>query len=74
MAGNYHKHIRQATDIIRKDAEEAWPQDFFALAGRFPDFPLRAEIDASHNSDAPRLVDVVDPTSPDTPSAPGPMR
>jgi hypothetical protein len=74
MAGNYHKHTRRMADVSRKDAGEAWPQEFFALAGRFPDFPLRAEIDAGRNSDAPRLTDEVDPTSPNKPSSPGPTR
>lgn len=46
---------RWVADIIRKYASHEWPQDCVALAGRFPDFPLRTDgIDAAA-ADVPRL-------------------
>lgn len=46
---------RWVADIIRKHAGEAWPQDCLALAGSFPDFPLR-ELPAEPSAeDAARL-------------------
>jgi len=59
MTRNYHKQTRQATDVIRKDAGEAWPQSFLDLAGRFPDFPLRTEVDAGRDSGIPKPADQV---------------
>lgn len=35
------------SEIIRKYAAHAWPQDCLALAGRFADFPLREENQTS---------------------------
>ena len=32
---------RWVADVIRKHADDEWPQDCLALAGRFADFPLR---------------------------------
>lgn len=32
---------RWVADIIRKHAADEWPADCLALAGQFPDFPLR---------------------------------
>jgi len=50
---------RWVADIIRKYAAHEWPQDCLALAGRFPDFPLRDAGDASGANpladDVPRL-------------------
>ena len=46
---------RWVADIIRKYAAQEWPLDCLALAGRFPDFPLREEGAAALPSDLPRL-------------------
>jgi hypothetical protein len=37
------------------DATQEWPQDCFALAGRFADFPLREDAAVPLSPDAPRL-------------------
>ena len=41
-------------DIIRTYAAHDWPQDCLALAGRFPDFPLREDAPAMQGEDVPR--------------------
>lgn len=46
---------RWVSEIIRKYAAHEWPQDCLALAGRFPDFPLREENSALQPADLPRL-------------------
>ena len=46
---------RWVADIIRKYAAHEWPQDCLALAGLFPDFPLREESQAALPADVPRL-------------------
>lgn len=47
---------RWVADIIRKYASYDWPKDCIALAGSFPDFPLR-ESDSTKllPPDAPRI-------------------
>jgi predicted transcriptional regulator len=45
---------RWVAEAIRKYAAHEWPQDCLALAGRFADFPLRAEAPATA-ADTPRL-------------------
>ncbi|MDD2609349.1 MAG: CopG family transcriptional regulator [Giesbergeria sp.] len=46
---------RWVADIIRKYATQEWPRDCLALAGRFPDFPLRdEELAAQQPLDMPR--------------------
>lgn len=37
---------RWLADLIHKHAASEWSQDCLALAGRFPDFPLREEASA----------------------------
>jgi hypothetical protein len=46
---------RWVAEIIRKYAAHEWPQDCLALAGRFPDFPLREENGTPQPADVPRL-------------------
>ncbi len=47
---------RWVADIIRRYATHEWPQDCLALAGRFPDFPLRDdELAAQQPADVPRI-------------------
>lgn len=46
---------RWVAEIIRKYAAHEWPQDCLALAGRFPDFPLREEHSTPQPADVPRL-------------------
>ena len=46
---------RWVADIIRKYASHEWPQDCLALAGRFPDFPLRPDGIDSAVDDVPRV-------------------
>ena len=46
---------RWVADIIRTYAAHDWPRDCLALAGRFPDFPLRDESAATPPADIPRL-------------------
>ncbi len=47
---------RWVADVIRRHAEDAWPPECRALAGAFPDFPLRdAAADATLPPDAPRV-------------------
>ena len=46
---------RWVADIIRKHAAHEWPQDCLALAGLFPDFPLREENQSAHLVYVPRL-------------------
>jgi len=44
---------RWVADIIRKHAAHEWPADCLALAGQFPDFPLRDDS-AAQPPDLPR--------------------
>ena len=46
---------RWVADIIRTYAAHEWPRDCLALAGRFPDFPLRDENATTPPADLPRL-------------------
>ena len=45
---------RWVAELIRAHAANEWPQDCIALAGRFPDFPLRQEPSTSA-ADVPRV-------------------
>lgn len=45
---------RWVADLIRQYAHHTWPAECVALAGRFPDFPLRDDS-ASAPQDLPRL-------------------
>lgn len=36
---------RWVAEAIRKQAAQCWPPGFLDLAGRFPDFPLREEVE-----------------------------
>lgn len=47
---------RWVADLIRRHGSEAWPPDCLALAGAFPDFPLRDEETARPvGPDLPRV-------------------
>lgn len=46
---------RWVAEIIRKYAAYEWPQDCLALAGRFPDFPLREDRPVTQPVDVQRL-------------------
>jgi hypothetical protein len=46
---------RWVADLIRKYAAHEWTHDCLALAGRFPDFPLREDAPAHDASDTPRV-------------------
>lgn len=46
---------RWVAEIIRKYAAHEWPEDCLALAGRFPDFPLREDQEPPVAADVPRL-------------------
>lgn len=46
---------RWVADIIRKYAASEWPQDCVALAGSFPDFPLREDETVGGAVDVPRV-------------------
>ena len=46
---------RWVADIIRKYAAHEWPQECSALAGAFPDFPLREQSSESMPPDVRRL-------------------
>jgi len=46
---------RWVAAIIRKHATHEWPQDCLDAAGRFADFPLRAEDEVTLPPDAARL-------------------
>lgn len=46
---------RWVADIIRKYAAHEWPQECLALAGAFPDFPLREQSSESMPPDVQRL-------------------
>jgi hypothetical protein len=45
---------RWVAEIIRKHAAHEWPADCLALAGQFPDFPLRDD-DNQPPADTPRV-------------------
>ena len=47
---------RWVAEVIRKYAAHEWPQDCLALAGRFPDFPLREAQAEPQPHDVPRLL------------------
>lgn len=46
---------RWVAEAIRKYAAHEWPHDSLALAGRFPDFPLREDSPATLPADMPRV-------------------
>lgn len=46
---------RWVAEIIRKYAAHEWPQDCIALAGTFPDFPLREDAPDTPPDDIPRI-------------------
>lgn len=46
---------RWVADLIRKHAAHEWTQDCLALAGRFPDFPLREDAPDLRATDTPRI-------------------
>jgi hypothetical protein len=46
---------RWVAEAIRKQAAEAWPADWLALAGQFPDFPVN-DASAAQPADTPREV------------------
>lgn len=45
---------RWVAELIRRHANDVWPADCMALAGAFPDFPLREEQPAA-GTDLPRI-------------------
>lgn len=45
---------RWVADLIRKHAGHEWPAECLALAGRFPDFPLRLQHPEAAAADVPR--------------------
>jgi hypothetical protein len=47
---------RWVADLIRTYAAHEWPQECLALAGQFPDFPLREEAPAVNVPDVPRVA------------------
>jgi hypothetical protein len=47
---------RWVADLIRTYAAHEWPQECLALAGQFPDFPLREEAPAVNAPDVPRVA------------------
>ncbi len=47
---------RWVAGLIRKYAANEWSQDCLALAGRFPDFPLREDPQLESPADLPRLL------------------
>ena len=46
---------RWVADLIRTYAAHEWPKECLALAGQFPDFPLREDAPATLAADVPRL-------------------
>ena len=44
---------RWVAELIRQHAHDAWPKECVALAGAFPDFPLREEPPVE--ADVPRI-------------------
>lgn len=46
---------RWVADILRTYAAQDWPKDCLALAGRFPDFPLRDDRDSNQPADTDRV-------------------
>lgn len=46
---------RWVADLIRAHAAHEWPPGCLALAGWFPDFPLREDLPDTQASDTPRL-------------------
>ncbi|MBN9427166.1 MAG: ribbon-helix-helix protein, CopG family [Burkholderiales bacterium] len=45
---------RWVAELIRQHARDTWPAECTALAGAFPDFPLREEVPALV-ADVPRI-------------------
>ena len=46
---------RWVAALIRKHSVNEWSPDCLALAGRFPDFPLREDAPEQQNIDVPRI-------------------
>jgi hypothetical protein len=46
---------RWVSEIIRKYADQEWPQDCLDLAGRFGDFPLHNESSSPKTLDTERI-------------------
>lgn len=45
---------RWVAELIRQHAHDTWPAECIALAGAFPDFPLREDL-PSQGNDLPRI-------------------
>ncbi|MGE0802664.1 MAG: CopG family transcriptional regulator [Lautropia sp.] len=45
---------RWVAELIRRHARDTWPAECLALAGAFPDFPLREELPPP-GQDVPRV-------------------
>lgn len=39
---------RWVTQVIKRHVRDAWPEQCLALAGAFPDFPLREDCDPGY--------------------------
>ena len=47
---------RWVAQVIQRHVRETWPEDCLALAGAFPDFPLREDLDGKADvKDIPRI-------------------
>lgn len=46
---------RWVAQMIRKHAHPAWSPEWLALAGTFPDFPLRDDLPGPTADDVPRI-------------------
>ena len=48
---------RWVSQLIRRHAQDKWPQECLALAGAFPDLPLSEQrAQASQPADSPRIA------------------
>ena len=48
---------RWVSQLIRRHAQDQWPQECLSLAGAFPDFPLsESRAQASLPADSPRIT------------------
>ena len=48
---------RWVSQLIRRHAQDKWPQECLALAGAFPDFPLsEQQAQAGQPADSPRIA------------------
>jgi len=46
---------RWVADMLKSYAAQDWPKECLALAGRFPDFPLREDHDSNQPADTARV-------------------